>query len=154
MRHAERWRARDRETAFAARTLRQSTPKRAAQHLAGVAVNPRCSMWLVAFLGVCALSLCRCQRVEIRAYAACCFPVRMYTLYPEVRGTDFVCMRVLKLQQQQHRTTIPPPAAAAASARWSQILAPQRANPTLAVGWTCSFKVHTAPVPLLSLIHI
>ena len=44
-RRAEGWRARDRETTFAPRTLRQSTPYRAAQHHAGVAVNIRRSMW-------------------------------------------------------------------------------------------------------------
>ena len=72
----------------------------------------------------------------------------MYTLYREVRGTGFVRVRVLKPQQQQHPTTTPAAAAAVGSRRRSRVLGPQQVNPTVAVGRTCPFKVHTAAVLL------
>ena len=113
------------------------------------------------FLGVCALSLSEGRGQGLRsllcpstyeyprrACAACCVPLRMNTLYPEVRSTGFLCVRVPKPHQQQHRTTTPA-AAAVASRRRSRVLAPQRENPTLAVGRTCPFKVHTVAVLLL-----
>ena len=99
--------------AFAARTIVQSAPQRAAEHHAGVAAYPRCSMCLVAFLGVCALSLCEAiisgpaQRA-LSLYIPC---VRR----PEAQVYLRACTN--RPQKPQQQITIPPPAAAASSSR-------------------------------------
>ena len=122
-------RARQRETTFAGWALRQSRPQREVQHLAGVAVNLRCSMWPVV-LGLCALSLSKGRGQGLRSLLTL-YVVRMYQVYPlpRIRGTGFVCVRVPNPQHQQHRITTPP-APAVASRRWSRVLAPQRVNPS------------------------
>ena len=50
-------RERQRETAFAAPTFGQSTPRWAARHHADAELYPRCSLRLVALLGPFVLSL-------------------------------------------------------------------------------------------------
>ena len=99
-------------------------------------------MWLVVFLGACALSL-----LEGRGHGRRSLLAESLYAFPDVRGTGFVCVRAPEPQQQQHRTTTPA-ATVVASRRWSRVLAPaclpQRPNTTLAMGRTCPFKVHTA----------
>ena len=67
------------------------------------------------------------------------YVVLMYQAYhlPRVRGSGFARVRVPK-PQQQHHWVKPAAAAAVVSRRGSRVLAPQRVNPTLAVGRTCN----------------
>ena len=123
--HAERWRAQDRERPLL-KLGRSDNRRRRARHNTLL-------VWRCLPAVVCG-SLCfseseLCRRVPRRMY--------VYTVHPEVTGTGLVCVCVPKPQQHQHRTTTPA-AAAVASRRWSRVLAPQRANPTLAVGRTCN----------------
>ena len=122
--------ARQRETAAAARTLGQSTPKRAAQHHVGVAVYPSCSIWLVAFLGACALSLWGGRKSGPAQPAV---PLHAL-LYQEARGTGFVCVCVPGPQQHQPQTTINTSSSSFVSVDPSPgACLQQRANPLLPV---------------------
>ena len=84
------------------------------------------------------------------ARPAWCVPRRgMYTLYPEVRGTGFVCVSVPKPQQQQHRTTTPSRAAVYLRVGGPESWRRRGVNPTLAVGKT----FHTAAAKVLQQHH-
>ena len=108
-------------------------------------------MWLTVLLGVCALSPSegRCQGLRsllCLSYVPCaCIPSTQRSEAQVLCGC--VCPnhsngRTGLQQQQQHRTATAaaavPAAVPAASRRWSRVLAPQRGNPILAAGRTCT----------------
>ena len=97
-------RARQKETACASRTLGQSTPKKPAQHRAGVAVNTRCSIWLVVLLGVCALSLSEGTRRWQGLRSLLC--PSAYHVYPHTfcSGIPLWTCELLLIRDQGHNT--------------------------------------------------
>ena len=99
------------------------------QHLARLAVNPR--SLVCGLLCFSQSALCRCRRVDVRAYATCCVPRRMYTRCPEVRSTGFVCVRVPKTTATTAPDYLTICSSSVASHWWSRVLAPQRVNPLL-----------------------
>ena len=84
---------------FAARTIGQSAPQRAAGHHAGAAAYPRCSMCLVAFLGACALSLCE----GTKSGPQCAFP--FYVPLPRGQRYRFYVRACAHRPQQPQRHT-------------------------------------------------
>ena len=69
--HAERWRARDREIPLLQLGRSDNQRRRGRPNTLLV--------WLVV---LSESALCRCQKVDVRACAACCVPLRIkYTLY-------------------------------------------------------------------------
>ena len=106
-------------------------------------MNPRCGMWLVVFLGTCVLSLSQGRGRGLRSLlcpSTCVCPL------PRGQRHRF-CVRACT----QTTATVAPDYNTSSS-RFASMVAgpgaclPQRANPTLALGRTRPFKVHTAAV--------
>ena len=91
--------------------------REAAQHLVGVAVNPRCSIWLVVLQGVCALSLSegRCQGLRSLFHPSTYHPSTYHVyLYYQRSKAQVLCARVrpnhsnssTRLQHQQQQCSV------------------------------------------------
>ena len=113
-RHAERWRAGDRERdrlcSPHARTIDAAVGGR---HHDRVVVSPRCSIWLVVFLRP---ALCRCERVRKSGPAQPTVPLYVpLAQRPGRRLCVRACTHRPQQQQQQQQTRTPP---AVASCPW------------------------------------